>query len=36
MNDESMRAGSQLLKQFMDLVTPESGLNMGKFSRLRI
>jgi uncharacterized protein YbaA (DUF1428 family) len=36
MNDENMRAESQLLKQFMDLVTPESGLIMGKFSRLRI
>jgi uncharacterized protein YbaA (DUF1428 family) len=36
MNDESMRAESQLLKKFMDLVTPESGLIMGKFSRLRI
>jgi uncharacterized protein YbaA (DUF1428 family) len=36
MNDENMRADSQLLKQYMDLVTPESGLIMGKFSRLRI
>jgi uncharacterized protein YbaA (DUF1428 family) len=36
MNDENMRGDSQLLKQYMDLVTPESGLIMGKFSRLRI
>jgi uncharacterized protein YbaA (DUF1428 family) len=36
MKDENMRAEGPLLKQFMDLVTPESGMIMGKFSRLRI
>ena len=36
MKDEDMRAEGPLMKQFMDLVTPESGMIMGKFTRLRI
>ncbi|MFZ1876145.1 MAG: hypothetical protein WAU25_03835, partial [Nitrososphaeraceae archaeon] len=36
MKDEAMSAEGPLMKQFMDLVTPESGMIMGKFTRLRI
>ena len=36
MKDEIMHAEGPLIKQFMDLVTPESGMIMGKFTRLRI
>ncbi|MFZ0695529.1 MAG: DUF1428 family protein [Nitrososphaeraceae archaeon] len=36
MEDESMQAEGLLIKQFMDLVAPESGMIMGKFTRLRI
>jgi uncharacterized protein YbaA (DUF1428 family) len=36
MKDESMHAEGPLVKQFMDLVTPGSGMIMGKFTRLRI
>ena len=36
MEDESMQAEGLLIKQFMDLVTPGSGMIMGKFTRLRI
>lgn len=36
MKDESMREDGPLVKQFMDLVTPGSGMIMGKFTRLRI
>jgi uncharacterized protein YbaA (DUF1428 family) len=36
MKDESMRDEGPLVKQFMDLVTPGSGMIMGKFTRLRI
>ena len=36
MKDESMREEGPLVKQFMDLVTPGSGMIMGKFTRLRI
>jgi hypothetical protein len=36
MEDESMQAEGPLIKQFMDLVTPGSGMIMGKFTRLRI
>ena len=35
MKDE-MHAEGPLVKQFMDLVTPGSGMIMGKFTRLRI
>lgn len=35
MKDE-MHAEGPLVKQFMDLVTPRSGMIMGKFTRLRI
>jgi uncharacterized protein YbaA (DUF1428 family) len=35
MKDE-LQAQSPLVKQFMDLVTPGSGMIMGKFTRLRI
>jgi uncharacterized protein YbaA (DUF1428 family) len=34
--DEIMHAEGPLVKQFMDLVTPGSGMIMGKFTRLRI
>jgi uncharacterized protein YbaA (DUF1428 family) len=36
MKDESMQAEGHLVKQFMDLVTPGSGMIMGKFTRLKI
>jgi uncharacterized protein YbaA (DUF1428 family) len=36
MKDEIMHAEGSLMKQFMDLVTPRSGMIMGKFTRLRI
>jgi uncharacterized protein YbaA (DUF1428 family) len=36
MKDEIMHAEGPLMKQFMDLVTPGSGMIMGKFTRLRI
>jgi uncharacterized protein YbaA (DUF1428 family) len=36
MEDESMQTEGILIKQFMDLVAPESGMIMGKFTRLRI
>jgi len=36
MKDESMQTEGLLIKQFMDLVAPESGMIMGKFTRLRI
>ena len=36
MKDENMQAEGQLVKQFMDLVTPGSGMIMGKFTRLGI
>ncbi|HEY9387658.1 MAG TPA: DUF1428 family protein [Nitrososphaeraceae archaeon] len=36
MKDESMHAEGPLVKQFMDLITPGSGMIMGKFTRLRI
>jgi uncharacterized protein YbaA (DUF1428 family) len=36
MKDESMHVEGPLVKQFMDLVTPVSGMIMGKFTRLRI
>ena len=37
MKDEAMSASEgTLVKQFMDLVTPGSGMIMGKFTRLRI
>jgi uncharacterized protein YbaA (DUF1428 family) len=36
MKDESMHVEGPLVKQFMDLVTPGSGMIMGKFTRLRI
>jgi uncharacterized protein YbaA (DUF1428 family) len=36
MKDENMHAEGPLVKQFMDLVTPGSGMIMGKFTRLRI
>jgi uncharacterized protein YbaA (DUF1428 family) len=36
MDDESMQTEGLLIKQFMDLVAPESGMIMGKFTRLRI
>jgi uncharacterized protein YbaA (DUF1428 family) len=36
MKDESMHAEGPLVKQFMDLVIPGSGMIMGKFTRLRI
>lgn len=36
MKDENMNAEGPLVKQFMDLVTPGSGMIMGKFTRLRI
>jgi uncharacterized protein YbaA (DUF1428 family) len=36
MKDEIMHAEGPLIKQFMDLVTPGSGMIMGKFTRLRI
>lgn len=36
MEDESMQTEGLLIKQFMDLVAPESGMIMGKFTRLRI
>ena len=36
MKDEIMHAEGPLIKKFMDLVTPESGMIMGKFTRLRI
>jgi uncharacterized protein YbaA (DUF1428 family) len=36
MEDESMQAEGPLIKQFMDLVIPGSGMIMGKFTRLRI
>ena len=36
MNDEIMLAEGPLIKQFMELVTPGSGMIMGKFTRLRI
>ena len=34
--DEDMSAEGPLVKQFMNLVTPGSGMIMGKFTRLRI
>lgn len=36
MEDLSMQTEGILIKQFMDLVAPESGMIMGKFTRLRI
>jgi hypothetical protein len=36
MKDEIMHAEGPLVKQFMDLVTPGSGMIMGKFTRLKI
>jgi uncharacterized protein YbaA (DUF1428 family) len=36
MKDESMHAEGPLVKQFMNLVTPGSGMIMGKFTRLSI
>ena len=36
MKDENMSTEGPLLKQFMDLVTPGSGMIMGKFTRLRV
>ena len=36
MEDESMQTEGLLIKQFMDLVAPESGMIMGKFTRIRI
>jgi uncharacterized protein YbaA (DUF1428 family) len=36
MKDEIMHAEGSLMKQFMDLVTPGSGMIMGKFTRLKI
>jgi uncharacterized protein YbaA (DUF1428 family) len=36
MKDEDMSAVGPLVKQFMNLVTPGSGMIMGKFTRLRI
>jgi len=36
MKDESMQTEGLLIKQFMDLVAPESGMIMGKFTRLKI
>jgi uncharacterized protein YbaA (DUF1428 family) len=36
MKDEIMHAEGPLITQFMDLVTPGSGMIMGKFTRLRI
>lgn len=36
MKDEAMSDEGPLIKQFMDLVTPGSGMIMGKFTRLRI
>ena len=36
MKDENMSAEGPLVKQFMNLVTPGSGMIMGKFTRLRI
>lgn len=36
MKDESMKEEGPLVKQFMDLLSPGSGMIMGKFTRLRI
>jgi uncharacterized protein YbaA (DUF1428 family) len=36
MKDEIMHSEGPLVKQFMDLVTPGSGMIMGKFTRLKI
>lgn len=36
MKDEDMSAEGPLVKQFMNLLTPGSGMIMGKFTRLRI
>jgi uncharacterized protein YbaA (DUF1428 family) len=36
MKDEIMHAEGPLMKQFMDLVAPGSGMIMGKFTRLKI
>ena len=36
MKDEDMSAEGPLVKQFMNLVTPGSGMIMGNFTRLRI
>jgi uncharacterized protein YbaA (DUF1428 family) len=36
MKDEDMSAEGPLMKQFMNLVTPGSGMVMGKFTRLRM
>jgi uncharacterized protein YbaA (DUF1428 family) len=36
MKDEGMSAEGPLIKQFMNLVTPGSGMIMGKFTRLRV
>jgi uncharacterized protein YbaA (DUF1428 family) len=36
MKDENMREEGPLVKQFMDLLSPGSGMIMGKFTRLRI
>ena len=36
MKDEIMHAEGPLVKQFIDLVTPGSGMIMGKFTRLKI
>ena len=36
MKDEEMSAEGPLLKQFMNLVTPRSGMIMGKFTGLRV
>jgi uncharacterized protein YbaA (DUF1428 family) len=36
MKDEDMSAEGPLVKEFLNLVTPGSGMIMGKFTRLRI
>jgi uncharacterized protein YbaA (DUF1428 family) len=36
MKDEDMSAEGPLMKQFMNLVTPGTGMVMGKFTRLRM
>jgi hypothetical protein len=36
MKDKDMSVEGPLMKQFMNLVTPGSGMIMGKFTRLRV
>ncbi len=36
MKDKDMSVEGPLLKQFMNLMTPGSGMIMGKFTRLRV